>query len=56
MNHTKGRNVEDVLEDLMIDSGNSGENRAICPLCGLIYPDDGGPHNIDNCLAQRLII
>ena len=44
VNHTKGRSVEDVLQGLTIDSSNSGdeEDRAVCPLCGLIYPDDGG--------------
>ena len=40
-----GRKVEDALQDLTIHSDSfedEDEDRAICPICSLVYPDDGG--------------
>ena len=39
-----GRKVENPLQDLTIHSDSfevKGEDRAICPICSLVYPDDG---------------
>ena len=46
--YTKERKLEELVQNLTIDSDNENshsdeeEERAICPLCGLVYPDDGG--------------
>ena len=40
-----GRKVEDALQDLNIHSDSledEDEDRAICPICSLVYLDDGG--------------
>ena len=45
-----GRKVEDALQDLTIHSDSfedEDEDRAICPIFSLVYPDDGG---IFDCL------
>ena len=40
---TNGRKLEDALQDLTIHSDSlEDEDRAICPTCSLVYPDDGG--------------
>ena len=43
MGDANGRKVEDALQDLTIHSDSlEDEDRAICPICSLVYPDDGG--------------
>jgi len=51
----KGRKLEEILQDMTIDSDHENsqsdedEDRAICPKCGLIYPDDGFWICFDGC-------
>ena len=46
--HKAGRKQEEVLQDLTDESDHENshsdedEDRALCLICGLIYPDDGG--------------
>ena len=45
MGDAHGRKVEDALQDLTIYSDSledEDEDRGICPICSLVYPDDGG--------------
>ena len=42
MGDANGRKVEDALQDLTIYSDSLENERAIFPICSLVYPDDGG--------------
>lgn len=38
----KGRSLEELRDMKIGDEGNSDEDNAVCPKCGLVYQDDGG--------------
>lgn len=39
---SRGKQLHDLMETLRIESSASDDDSAICPKCGLVYPDDGG--------------
>ena len=42
MGDANGRKVEDALQDTIHSNSleDEDEDRAICPICSLVYPDD----------------